>query len=672
MIGISFYILVLFYSGEIHGINQRINDGASTSNQASDRELDSCVHCDLQNYASRLILLMTSEDIRGENLTDMMVTRYHELEAFYYEVNTIILNVENGNGELSVTAANRIKRLEYFLSYLNLFISQIVQKACTDHFRLSLIHNFDDTEQMILIRESLSFESNNCLCTDNHGERSMLSRPLRLPSTRRPEIKFTLIKGNNKLTIDETSLHYVIPLPLISRFFQLWLSNEPGSYPNNNFNGCVHTLFGRLKRSMQKILLVSIKKSRVFLDQSEHSVDDNISLDNDNILKIQSIQNAVTWLSGNIFIGPTNRGPFDPTYQRTEEQLLDAFDHSVEPIIGHRRFQNLRQLFTRLRNFVRFAPEMTPFSRLMNGFNIVITMTLSFHTDIVTPMKSDQWEERELTLDELVKFSIEQFIEMRNKKYWIIKNPAKRPQRSVNYNDYQIVEPYPFPQAKLKVLWRKFILNMVEVSMDALSKNHSLDWSCNFTRLFDDYLSRKLITLKDDDCSSCVSFDEFLYSQISNSKDWYECNKNEAVSKIEWCLAWKNIMMNLEDEAINFTNFTVPSQYNKSVNQDIFDIFKLQINSKDIEILINWLSSHKKIKTSEEFQFHQMMVPKSPSQEKKGGGSDLAITSCKLLITILKNFNLQWRDCIKSFELLGRSLFFKRPGVAKKIFGYIF
>lgn len=86
---------------------------------------------------------------------------------------------------------------------------------------------------------------------------------------------------------------------------------------------------------MQKILLVSIRKSHVFSDILVEPIDvEDVSFYAEDTLSIDSIQNAVSWLSGNIFIGPTNRGTFGPTFQRTGEELLEAFDQNAEPIVG--------------------------------------------------------------------------------------------------------------------------------------------------------------------------------------------------------------------------------------------------------------------------------------------------------------------------------------------------
>lgn len=111
---ILFTIAVAMYIGLAYGNNEGINLGASTSGHHDD------VHCEMQEYASRLVLLMTAQDARADNLTNMFNHRFDELEAFHDEVYTIISSVEFGSRAGSeVSEAERIERLEYFSKAVN-------------------------------------------------------------------------------------------------------------------------------------------------------------------------------------------------------------------------------------------------------------------------------------------------------------------------------------------------------------------------------------------------------------------------------------------------------------------------------------------------------------------------------------------------------------------------
>lgn len=673
---ILFVILILFYFDATNGINHRINEGASTSREPSERELDNCVRCDLQNRALNLVLLMTAEDSANENLTYMMNNRFSELEAFYTEVNHIILDVEFQGSNTS--AEEGIRRLNYFTEMTDQKLLELFQKACTDHYYYHSFCEYNRQMNRVFLRETIDYNT-NCLCRNSWEEQPVLNAPFSLPVAKKPEKKYALLffKNEDRLTAEEISIHHVIPLELITRFFQVWLSDDSDSHLRNIFNGCVLKLFGRLKRSMQKILLVSIRKSGIFSHQPESLNNDNLSFASDDTLLLESIKKAVSWLCGNIFIGPTNRGPFDPAFERSGDQLLEAFDYGAEPIVGQRRFQLLLESFYQMLDYVYQAPRMNPFWRLIYGFNIFTVMALSFHTDIVgiTEMDSENWVEVLVTEEVLRRIKSESTRrEMANKKYWDIKQNPQRFQRSINddyyYSKYE--KESSLTEVELKNFWREFVSELMKVSLKALSNDQSsLVWSCNFTQLYNDYLSRESISK--DDCSACVSLDEFLYSKIPNSKDWYRCNNNEAiVSTIEWCVAWKNIMMSLKAKTIDSANSTNSLHNNRLVTQNRFDIFKLQKNGKDIEILVNWLSSGKKIKITEEFQFHLRTLLKNPLKEKKRAGSVLDIILCKLLaiMPVSRTWNFQWSDCIKSFQLIDP--FFANLRNSEKIFGYIF
>lgn len=89
------FVIILFFG--LNNVNAlRINEGASTSSSNADE------HCELQDYASRIILLMTAQDVSVDNLTYMMDIRYPELEAFHDEIISIISRVEFGDREPSV------------------------------------------------------------------------------------------------------------------------------------------------------------------------------------------------------------------------------------------------------------------------------------------------------------------------------------------------------------------------------------------------------------------------------------------------------------------------------------------------------------------------------------------------------------------------------------------
>lgn len=100
-------------------------------------------------------------------------------------------------------------------------------------------------------------------------------------------------------------------------------------------------------------------------------------------------------ISGNLYLGPINRGPSD------DEESGEKFYYDIKPIVSSSHFQDLLDLFNNLKKFVRQASEMTPFERLINGFNLFTSMTITLRGYGIILMDDDKWEERELTSREL-------------------------------------------------------------------------------------------------------------------------------------------------------------------------------------------------------------------------------------------------------------------------------
>lgn len=83
-----------------------VNEGASTSTG-----ITAFQRYEIGSYAESMVRLMFAEDIEGGDLRDMFNNRYHELEAFYNEVVSIITMVENGAHNIT-DAGIRIRRLK--------------------------------------------------------------------------------------------------------------------------------------------------------------------------------------------------------------------------------------------------------------------------------------------------------------------------------------------------------------------------------------------------------------------------------------------------------------------------------------------------------------------------------------------------------------------------------
>lgn len=224
---------VIFFKPS-HGYNEnaeRINDGASTS-----QELTPYEQCELWSYVDNIVRLITAEDIEASNLTDLMNNRFHELEAFHEEVFSNLLLAEYG-AQFIFDAERRTERIEYVIYYTTMKLLEIIVESCMGHRRLKLEYSYDPERNVIILKEDTSFSSDYCLCR-NYEERRTLSEELSLPAIERPWRTVQVDMNENEVSMIETVQYHVIPLSMLSKFFQLWLSDDldPSS---TDYNRCV-------------------------------------------------------------------------------------------------------------------------------------------------------------------------------------------------------------------------------------------------------------------------------------------------------------------------------------------------------------------------------------------------------------------------------------------------
>lgn len=602
--------------------NERINKGASTS-----KELTEAEKCEIENYAEDAARLLVAEDIRGSNLTDMMNNRFHELEAFHDQIYSYSVLAEYGPQAL-IDMFRRMKRLRFYNTQVINSIKRIIIKACNEHFNYNLRYEYNNQTNMIIGREdiSLSSSSHNCLCDTNYRERMILSEPFFPPAFQQPEITFQIFDSNTEVSVMEVSQYHIIPLSLISKFFEVWLIDELEDMPETNINGCVLTLISRLRRSIQKLFIVQVKNTELFSNNELYRIGLNI-LSNENYHFFEDLlRRASSWLSGNIFLGPQNRGPFNPHYNLNEHDSFRAFEFDVEPIIGRLQYEFLLLLFQDLQEFINGALEMNPLDRLLGGLDVFNSMAFMFVRFDITPMNSEQWIERLPTEEELGNVQSEHVRRiLRTQTFWAIKKPNSRHPRSLTYYKYDIVHDLdnkvPSAMVELKYQWSKFIKDLFKMSVESHIQGESLIWSCNLTRLFTNYLVRKSNTINTN-YLTCESFDRYLYSKISKSKDWFQCNEDKnLLAEVEWCSAWRRY---------NLSNF------------------KAKPDSKDVKILIDWLTLAIKLKECKNWEYNSVKLKKYTFHRTTKSGSVIDTTLCFLssfgsLVFTLKS------DCQKIF-----------------------
>lgn len=354
-------LLTIFFknSNQIDENRERINDGASAS-----QELTVYEQCELDSYAESIVRLMIAEDIEGGNLTDFMNSRFHELEAFNNEVFTNLMLAEYGAQAISDENRN-LERVSYVIGEITLQLVELILKSCTKHHSLKLTYEFNHENNVIIVRENTSFPLNNCLC-GNYRERLTLNQEFSMPDLENLGRTFQFNIDRNEVSMMETLRYHIIPLSMFSKFFRLWLLDEPNA-TSTDYNRCVQTLIGRLKRSMQKLLLVRIKSSVNSIDAERVLLDTS-----DDPLSSESDESVYDWINGNIFLGPPNRGPFHPQFLSNGEESFKAFERGIEPIIGRSHFVKLKLIYGQLLYYVRQAPGWQPHERLINGFQLFL------------------------------------------------------------------------------------------------------------------------------------------------------------------------------------------------------------------------------------------------------------------------------------------------------------
>lgn len=65
---------------------------------------------------------------------------------------------------------------------------------------------------------------------------------------------------------------------------------------------------------MQKLLIVQLRNSRIFSTEEFYADGSNILMDDNNSFYPDLLRRGRSWLSGNIFLGPRNRGPLTQNF----------------------------------------------------------------------------------------------------------------------------------------------------------------------------------------------------------------------------------------------------------------------------------------------------------------------------------------------------------------------
>lgn len=436
---------------EIPNNNQRINEGASTLRDSTEVE-----KCEIQSYAEDAGRLLLAEDIEGENLADMMNNRFHELQAFHDQIYSYYVLAEYGAQGITNRSRSESRRI-FFNQRILETLKEIFGKTCSEHFHYKLWYEYDREKDTIIGKENISFSlnSNGCLCS-NYREQIVLSEPFHPPSILSPRPSYQLFFGGNKVSTTEVTQYHVIPLSLITRFFELWFSDKIEDIIEPRFNDCLFVLIGRLRRSILKLLIVKLRSSSTLSDEDWHRMNsDLLSNPNSNFL-LELLRRGSNWMNGNIYLGPTNRGPLSPEFGRTEQ----PFDNNAQFIFDRLQHKRLLLLYHKLQRFIKDYSNTSSFDSLINGFDLFNLMTFVFSRFDITPMNNEQWEERYPYVEELRRFSKEMRDLLKSKKYWDIKKHYDRHPRSIDYYYYyeeSEISERDLSSDPIKHVWSKFL-----------------------------------------------------------------------------------------------------------------------------------------------------------------------------------------------------------------------
>lgn len=598
MVVIFIFILVLISPESVvpqtpPNNNQRVNEGASTSTELTEFE-----KCEIRNYVHDVVRLFIAEDVGGQNLTDMVNNRFHELQAFHDEIHSYYVLAEYGAQRIN----NRIRsdeRRKFFHQVLQKTLIHIFERVCNNHIHNELWYMYDQEKNVIKAGENVILNPipDQCLC-EKYEEKRILSEPFNPPVIQRPSTTFQFFRNSTEMSMMEVSQYHIIPLTLISEFFQIWFSDKLEDIPQTEPNDCLFISIGRFRRAILKLLIVQGKNTpyaSIFSNEEWHTLGSNSEFDLSLNFFTNLLRRGVGWLSGNIFLGPRNRGPFSPEFGRTEEELHLAIDRDALHIIDSTHFNILFVVFVKLKLYIQKAPGMSPFDRFTSGFTLYNSMTYLLSRFDVTPMNRENWEERYPSDQDIRNATEEARREIITQKYWAVKKRERRGPRSTSY--YRYVANDILEKDQLKYQWSEFITNLMQNSINARSKNEPFSWSCDLSRLYIDYMLHRSDSSASYQENCIINFDEYLFSKISNSSDWYKCNNAINSTMSDWCQAWTRIKVEHYNDEVDFVSLE-ESDLSVNIKKSWSESY-----SQDVKIMMNWLSSEMGLKKCKKFEF---------------------------------------------------------------------
>lgn len=557
--------------------------------------------CLLDRYAEYISNLLVGENLNDElDSADNVDERMVEIDVFSRQIETIFTLATRGadnsdNLQAGPSRPDQI-RVRYVSTRIVRRLIEIYYSTSSVPYREEISYRYNLEDRTFTYNHRIRDIPRNSLLS-NQGDASSYEHdfavqyqsPVFFLSSSRSRPFVVTHLGTTPDGV-ELVKHHIIPRVLIMKFLKLWLNNYRTTEPSSSAEFLDRvTIFHRLKQSIQKIMIYYIKKFHVASRETTINYDPRLLAVDDDYF-FQAVESFLTnSAGGNIFIGPNDRGPLDPSYgtENDFQRALRAFEYNCEPIIGSGRYQEMHNLFNSLLNYVTIARTLSGLDRMTQGAELVITMVLTIERYGQTNYDESNWIRRTLRPKELSKVPKLSRRVYKTQKFSAIIESQDRSKRSLtDLNKLYPTEKCFSIEDYSKKQWSNFISDSAKNVLESQASGESVIWEHNFNELYFIQWFRSLKNeSKDADCVN-KNFDTYLYSKISKSSEWRECiSFTEPKEPENWCQAWRRIMLN-SDINNHWSNVKKPIVYHTDTN-----------------ILLDWLSKkitgeHEEVKLS--------------------------------------------------------------------------
>lgn len=318
-------LLISIIFGVTDGVNQTVNDGASTS-ALPHHQLTNAERREINTYVDNLLNTIADTRHRSVNLNpnDFHSDLYTSQMVSFSLIGNYLRYGAN-NGEL---LANYEERRQYFDLSLRRETLETLIDSCTRHFN-KLSRNVMNVFSKTTLDNASTISTEENLFAQKQNLTNIVKEKLPDDNISADSDKLDEVEENQRLVIS----HYnIIPLALLLRFFEEW---------SESFE-----MIPKLKQCAQTTNVAFIHE---FLSNQTVETGQNTSkLENENIgrflsnyTNLDDMRDHVLSfdMSGNYFYGPENRGPSLPRFDQTDFEIMLAFEFDCAPIVGEEHYE---------------------------------------------------------------------------------------------------------------------------------------------------------------------------------------------------------------------------------------------------------------------------------------------------------------------------------------------